>query len=322
MPLLEIQDLKVEFSSRNGTVKAVNGVSLSIEKGQVLALLGESGSGKSVTLRAIVRVLPKRSARISGRILFKGTDLLSLPENQLDGFRGSVISMIFQEPAAALDPIYTIGNQIVEVLQKHRNFPLQEARARATELLEMVQVPAAAHRSGSYPFELSGGMQQRAMIAQVLACDPEIILADEPTTSVDVSIQAQILWLLKNLQADLGIAVILVTHDIGVVAEIADQVGVMYGGRIVEFGPVRDVLKSPAHPYTEGLLRSTTQHMQRGVRLIPIPGQPPNPTSLPGGCSFAPRCQYVYERCPEAVPGAYPISSAHWARCFLRDPEA
>jgi peptide/nickel transport system ATP-binding protein len=316
-PLLEVKDLRVEFTTRDGLVKAVNGLTFSLEQGRVLTILGESGSGKSVTLRALVRLLPKARTRISGEVWLKGLNLYELSEGEVQDLRGSLIAMIFQEPMTALDPVYTVGEQIVETLVRHQEMSRAQARRRALELLEMVQIPSPERRLRSYPHEMSGGMRQRAMIAIALACNPELLLADEPTTALDVTVQAQILYLLRELQARMGMAVIFVTHDLGVAAEIADEVAVMYAGRIVEYGPVRQVLRAPAHPYTQGLMNATVHRGMKGRDLIPIPGQPPDLTRLPPGCSFAPRCPAVHERCHTAFPGVYRLAPAHVARCFL-----
>jgi peptide/nickel transport system ATP-binding protein len=316
-PLVEVKNLQVEFATRDGIVKAVNGITFSLEAGRVLTILGESGSGKSVTLRSLVRLLPKVRTHISGEVLLKGMDLYELPEHEVQDIRGGLVSMIFQEPMTALDPVYTVGEQIVETLVRHQQMSREQARRRALELLEIVQIPSPTRRLKSYPHEMSGGMRQRAMIAIALACTPELLLADEPTTALDVTVQAQILYLLRELQERMGMAVIFVTHDLGVAAEIADEVAVMYAGRIVEYGPVRQVLKAPAHPYTQGLMNATVHRGMKGRDLIPIPGQPPDLMRLPAGCSFAARCPSVHERCREAFPETYPVSGAHMARCFL-----
>src|SRR6184192_1582175 len=264
MALLSVRDLSVEFATRDGVVCAVNGVSFSLEAGQVLALLGESGSGKSVTLRAILGLHPAVRTRVGGEVLLKGRDVNRLDEAARERLRGGVVSMVFQEPMTALDPDYTIGEQIVETLVQHRALDRGRASRRARELLDLVQVPSPERCLASYPHEISGGMRQRAMIAIALACEPELLLADEPTTALDVTVQAQILWLLRDLQRRLGLAVIFVTHDLGVAAEIADEAAVMYAGRIVEYGPVRTVLQQPAHPYTQGLMNATVHRGMKG----------------------------------------------------------
>lgn len=317
MPFLEVRNLHTSFDTAAGTVRAVNGVSFSLEKGRVYALLGESGSGKSVTLRSILRVLPNRRTHVSGEIWLDGVDLLTLSEGEMRNVRGKRISMIFQEPIAAFDPIYTCGKQIEEGILRHQGVSKQEAARRTRELLQLVQIPEAQRRSRSYPHELSGGMRQRMMIAGALSCDPDLLLADEPSTSLDVTVQAQILALIRDLQESMGMAVIFVTHDLSVVAEIADEVAVMYGGRIVEFGPVVEVLQNPQHPYTVGLLEATVRGQRKGTRLVPIPGAPPDLTRLPPGCSFAPRCFYVHEDCLKEVPEERTVNEEHFARCVL-----
>src|SRR6184192_1444976 len=264
MALLSVRDLSVEFATRDGVVCAVNGVSFSLDAGRVLALLGESGSGKSVTLRALLGLHPAARAHVSGEVLLKGRDVNRLDEAARERLRGGVVSMVFQEPMTALDPVYTIGEQIVETLVQHRALDRGRASRRARELLDLVQVPSPERCLASYPHEISGGMRQRAMIAIALACDPELLLADEPTTALDVTVQAQILYLLRELQTRLGMAVIFVTHDLGVAAEVADEVAVMYAGRIVEYGPVRAVLQQPAHPYTQGLMNATVHRGMKG----------------------------------------------------------
>jgi peptide/nickel transport system ATP-binding protein len=317
--LLEVNDLHVAFSTRDGIVQAVNGITFSLEPGRVLTILGESGSGKSVTLRSLVRLLPKVRTCISGEVWLKGVNLYELSEHDVQDVRGGLVSMVFQEPMTALDPVYTVGEQIAETLVRHQQMSRAQARRRSLELLEIVHIPSPARRLKAYPHEMSGGMRQRAMIAIALACHPELLLADEPTTALDVTVQAQILFLLRELQERLGMAVIFVTHDLGVAAEIADDVAVMYAGRIVEYGPVRQVLQSPAHPYTQGLMNATVHRGMKGRALIPIPGQPPDLTRLPAGCSFAPRCPAVQARCQEAFPGIFHVSPLHMARCVLLD---
>lgn len=317
--LLEVNELHVEFTTRDGVVKAVNGVSFALERGKVLTILGESGSGKSVTLRSLVKLLPRAHTRVSGTVQLHGQDLYKLPEEEVQNLRGSQVAMIFQEPMTALDPVYTVGEQIIETVRRHQPMTRSQARARALELFELVHIPSPARRLRSYPHEMSGGMRQRAMIAIALACNPQLLLADEPTTALDVTVQAQILSLLRELQERLDMAVIFVTHDLGVAAEVADEIAVMYAGRIVEYGPVRQVLKQPAHPYTRGLMQATVHRGHRGHRLIPIPGQPPDLTQLPPGCSFAPRCTLVQSQCLDTFPAATWLASGHMARCFVAE---
>jgi peptide/nickel transport system ATP-binding protein len=301
-PLVSVSDLRVQFATRAGSIAAVNGVSFDVDPGQVLCILGESGSGKSVTLRAIAGILPKATTTIEGQINFGGTNLVGLPEREMRNIRGARVSMIFQEPMTALDPVFTVGSQIAESIVRHEHVSWNKARARALDLLELVQIPSASRRMKAYPHEMSGGMRQRAMIALALACKPDLLLADEPTTALDVTVQIQIVLLLRELQRELGMAVMFVTHDVGVAAEIADELAVMYAGRFVEHGPAVDVIEQPRHPYTAGLLASTVHGAKRGSILQPIPGMPPDLTRMPPGCAFAPRCPYAEDACREAVP--------------------
>jgi peptide/nickel transport system ATP-binding protein len=318
-PLVEVSDLSVRFSSRDLDVSVVNGVSFSLVRGEVLCLLGESGSGKSVTMRALMRLFPS-TARISGKVSIDGLDVLALADNQMRQVRGSIVSMIFQEPMTALDPVFTIGDQIAETIVYHDGVSFGAARKRALELLELVQIPSPARRLVNYPHELSGGLRQRAMIALALACRPKLLLADEPTTALDATVQIQILLLLRELQRELGMATIFVTHDLGVACEIADRVAVMYAGRFVETGTVTDIMDHPRHPYTQGLLRSTVHGGMRGEVLDPIPGAPPDLVDLPPGCSFAPRCIVAREACLVALPDLYPTSADQAARCIQYQP--
>jgi peptide/nickel transport system ATP-binding protein len=316
--VLEVNDLHTRFTTRDGVVKAVNGVSFALKKGEVLGILGESGCGKSVTLRSVMRLLPSRTTKISGKALLNGENLLEMDEEELAAIRGRDISMIFQEPATSLDAVYTVGQQMTEALRRHNKaMPAEEVRRRCLDLLRTVQIPAPERRLGSYPHEMSGGMKQRAMIAIALSCSPSVLFADEPTTSLDVTVQAQVLHLLKDLQAQLGMAVALVSHDIGVIAEMSDNIAVMYAGKIVEYGPAARVLNDPEHPYTEALLRSTPTRRNRGQQLSVIQGQPPNLIRLPPGCTFAPRCSYVMETCTRAEPEEQWADSTHYSRCVL-----
>jgi peptide/nickel transport system ATP-binding protein len=313
--LLCVSGLNVAFSTPRGKASAINGLDFAVEKGEVLCLLGESGSGKSVTLRALMRLLPERCSRVAGQVLLAGEDVYKLPERRMERLRGKTISMVFQEPMLALDPVYTIGQQISETIVRHDGVSVSEGGRRALELLEKVQIPSAKRRLKAYPHEMSGGMRQRAMIALALSCNPSLLLADEPTTALDATVQMQILLLLRQLEAELHMAMILVTHDIGVAAETADRIAVMYAGRFVELGTARQVLTSPQHPYTAGLLSSTVNAGQRGHRLEAIPGAPPDLTALPPGCAYAPRCPYVEPRCMAAPPAEIWLEPGRMARC-------
>jgi peptide/nickel transport system ATP-binding protein len=304
-PVLQVEDLAVRFRRRGNEVAAVNGVSFSLARGETLTILGESGSGKSVSLKALLRLLPDY-AETAGAVRLNGGEILSLPQAAFAKLRGGEISMIFQEPMSALDPVYTIGRQIAETIVQHEGVTRRTARARALELLERVKIPSAARRLENYPHEMSGGMRQRAMIALALACSPSVLLADEPTTALDVTVQIQILLLLRQLQEELGMAVVFVTHDVGAAAEISDRIAVMYAGRFVETGTAREIIRSPQHPYTMGLLASTVHGGLRGTRLEAIPGSPPNLVSLPPGCAFAPRCRYAIDAC---VRGDIPVTT-------------
>jgi peptide/nickel transport system ATP-binding protein len=322
-PLVEVEDLTVSFVTREATVHAVNGASFSVRPGEVLCILGESGSGKSVTLRALMRLLPAARTRITGRMQVEGRDVLALSNRELSDLRGGLVAMIFQEPMTALDPVYTVGQQIIETVRRHKGGTKAEARARALDLFELVKIPSPERRLDSYPHELSGGLRQRAMIAMALSCGPKLLLADEPTTALDATVQIQVLILLRKLQQDLGMATIFVTHDLGVASEIADTIAVMYAGRIVEQGPVADVLANPLHPYTQGLLSSTVHGQRRDLDIAAIPGSPPDLRRLPPGCAFAPRCHAAQPVCRSEVPAArYPVPR-RMARCVLvEDKEA
>jgi peptide/nickel transport system ATP-binding protein len=315
--LAEVDDLNVRFVTREATVHAVNGVSFAVQAGEVLCILGESGSGKSVTLRALMRLLPPRRTRIEGAIRVEGHDVLAMRPRALRDLRGGLVSMIFQEPMTALDPVYTVGRQIGETVRRHTGCSRSAARQRALELLDLVRIPSAERRLDTYPHELSGGgLRQRAMIAMALSCNPRLLLADEPTTALDATVQVQVLILLRRLQRELGMGMIFVTHDLGVAAEIADTIAVMYAGRIVESGPVAQVLSAPAHPYTAGLLASTV-HGELGDRDISaIPGSPPDLRRLPPGCSFAPRCVRRTAECRSAVPEPRIPAPGRMAACL------
>jgi len=314
-PVVRTVGLTVDFRSDAKPVRAVAGIDLVLRPGEVLALIGESGSGKSVTLRALMRLLPERRAVIGGSITVDGHDVLALSRRGLSAFRGRSIAMIFQEPALALDPVYRIGRQITEAVMRHERVPLREARARALQLFTRVGIPSPAQRLDNYPHEMSGGMRQRAMIALALACRPRVLLADEPTTALDATVQIQVLLLLRELQRELGLAVIFVTHDIGVAVEIADRIAVMYAGRIVETGSCRDVIAAAAHPYTQALL--PRRAVVRGERLPAIPGAPPAMNGLPPGCAFAPRCPHAAAPCRQGVPPELTVGAGHRVSCVL-----
>jgi peptide/nickel transport system ATP-binding protein len=314
-PLVRARDLSVRFVNRDTTVHAVNGVDLDLAQGEVLCLLGESGSGKSVTLRALMKLLPKQ-AKVGGSIEVAGRDVQAMNEGQLSEFRGGDVAMIFQEPMTALDPVFTIGQQIAEAVRRHEGASSAAGMARALELLELVQIPSAKRRLAAYPHELSGGLRQRAMIAVALACKPKLLLADEPTTALDATVQIQVLLLLRELQEKLGMGVIFVTHDLGVAGEIADRIAVMYAGRVVEEGPVVPFMAGPLHPYPQGLLGATVHGGMRGKRLTTIPGAPPSLETVPVGCAFAPRCEASEPACLEAVPAARPLGGGRSVRCI------
>ncbi|MGO4153235.1 ABC transporter ATP-binding protein [Cupriavidus sp. YAF13] len=314
MTLLDVRALRASFDTPDGPVAALHDVSLTINRGETLALVGESGSGKSVTACALLRLLPRRVARTSGQALLDGTDLLSLGDSAMQAIRGDRIAMIFQEPMSALNPVMRIGDQIAETIRLHRRVSRAEAAQRAIALLEQVRMPSPRERANDYPHQMSGGMRQRAMIAIALAGEPELLIADEPTTALDVTTQAQILNLLKRLQAETGMAMLLITHDLGVVAETADRAAVMYAGRIVEQGPVDALLTHPAHPYTAGLLASLAiETLPPGARLPEIPGTVPPLTAMPPGCAFAPRCAHAQDSCRAATPSLRSAGNSHVA---------
>jgi oligopeptide/dipeptide ABC transporter ATP-binding protein len=317
-PLLEVRRLTTEFKTHAGPLRAVNDVSFILPRGRVLAIIGESGSGKSALLRTILGIQPA-NARIEGEALLNGVDLLTLSPRQREDLRGSVVSMVFQDPMTALDPIFTAEQQLVETIRRHSSVGHAGAKQRALELLELVQIPSPERRLKAYPFELSGGMRQRLVIAMALASAPSLLLADEPTTALDVTVQGRVLRLLASLQRQLGMSVIFVTHDLAVAAQVADEVAVMYAGRIVETGSIRDIVRSPAHPYTRGLLEANVQPGQTEPLSV-IPGSPPNMARLPPGCSFAPRCAHSRERCWKALPQLMPVTTRHGARCVLVEP--
>jgi peptide/nickel transport system ATP-binding protein len=315
--VVQARDLVVRFVSKDATVHAVNGVDFDLAEREVLCILGESGSGKSVTLRSLMRLNPPARTQMTGSLTVAGHDVVNASELQMSALRGALVSMIFQEPMTALDPVFTIGRQITETIIRHEGISHAEAYRRALELLELVQIPSAKRRLAAYPHELSGGLRQRAMIAIALSCRPKLLLADEPTTALDATVQIQILLLLRRLQQEMGMAVIFVTHDLGVAGEIADRIAVMYAGRFIEEGPVAALMRSPLHPYAQGLLGATVHAGLRGRRLTTIQGAPPNLENLPPGCAFAPRCSFAEEACLAAVPAPRHPVPGRAARCIL-----
>ena len=316
-PVLEVKDLTTRFNTQDGVVHAVSGVSFTLNKGEFLGVVGESGSGKSVTMMSLLRLIPMPPGEIlSGEAIFDGKDLLTMDMKDLRHVRGGRIGFVFQDPMTSLNPVVKVGPQITEALILHRGLSSGDAKMRAVELLEMVGIPDAQSRLNAYPHEFSGGMRQRAMIAIALACSPEVVIADEPTTALDVTIQAQIIEIVKDLRDQLDTAVIWITHDLGVIASLADRVLVMYGGQIVEEAGVDDLYGSPQHPYTMALLRSVPRLDQKGQELESIEGQPPSMYAPPTSCVFAPRCEYAYSRCLEENPVLQPIGEGHRAACW------
>jgi len=317
--LLEVRNLKTQFFTQDGVVHAVNGISYHVDTGETVAIVGESGSGKSVGVMSLIRLIPQPPGKIvDGEVLFDGQDLLKLKEDELRDIRGNRIAMIFQDPMTSLNPVLTIGRQITEALELHLHMNKEQARKRAVQLLEMVGIPGAESRLDDYPHQFSGGMRQRVMIAMGLSCDPQLLIADEPTTALDVTIQAQIVDLTRRLQDELGMAIIWITHDLGVVAGMADRVLVMYSGFIVEEGNVNDLYAHPRHPYTLGLLRSIPRlDLGRQKRLIPIDGLPPDLLEPPTHCPFAPRCSFVQEKCWQENPSLVEVTPGHKAACWV-----
>ncbi|GLW97439.1 ABC transporter ATP-binding protein [Microtetraspora sp. NBRC 16547] len=316
--LLEVENLHVEFHTRTGVAKAVNGVTYSVDAGETLAVLGESGSGKSVTAQTIMGILDIPPGKIAGgAIRFRGVDLLKLPEDERRKIRGEGIAMIFQDALSALNPVFPVGWQIAEMFRIHRGMSRADAKKKAIELMDRVRIPAAKDRVNDFPHQFSGGMRQRIMIAMSIALDPEVLIADEPTTALDVTVQAQIMELLAELQRDSNMGLILITHDLGVVADVADKIAVMYGGRIVENAPVHELYRNPTHPYTKGLLESIPRVDLKGQELYAIKGMPPNLLQMPTGCAFHPRCPYKQEKCVSEVPPLHTISGTRSSACHF-----
>ncbi|WP_432048080.1 ABC transporter ATP-binding protein [Streptomyces asiaticus] len=308
-PLLDVRDLRVEFRTRDGIAEAVGGVSYAVDAGRTLAVLGESGSGKSVTAQAIMGILDSPPGRITGgQVLFQGRDLLTMGTEERRRIRGAAMAMIFQDALSALNPVLPVGAQLAEMYEVHRGMSRRDARRRAVELMDRVRIPAAEQRAGDYPHQFSGGMRQRIMIAMAMALEPDLIIADEPTTALDVTVQAQVMELLAELRREYAMGLVLITHDLGVVADVADTIAVMYAGRIVERAPVRDLYRRPAHPYTRGLLDSVPRVDHRGERLYAIKGAPPSPLALPPGCPFHPRCPRAQEVCRVERPPLYEVT--------------
>ncbi len=319
-PLLEVKQLKTYFDTEDGIVQAINGVDFVIRPGEIMGLVGESGSGKSVTSLSIMRLLSGSGKIVDGEILFEGRDLVTLPEEELVKLRGDDLSMIFQQPASCLNPVFRIGDQIAETIMVHQDLSKEQAWQQTIEMLKKVGIPDAARRATAFPHEISGGQAQRVMIAMALSCLPKLLIADEPTTALDVTIQAQILDLMRNLRSDTGTAILLITHDMGVIAEICDSVAVMYAGQIVEYSDVITLFDKPLHPYTEGLLAAIPVLGEVREQLAMIPGSVPNLIDLPPGCKFAARCPYAQELCVEVEPQLVEVEPGHRARCLMRDP--
>ncbi len=312
--VLDIKDLVIHYETDDGVVEAVNGIDIQLEHGKTLGLVGETGSGKTTTALSILRLVPDPPGVIkNGSILLDGKDVLNLPVAELEAIRGNLVSMIFQDPMTSLNPVLTVGEQIAEVIALHENISEKEAQTKAGDMLEVVGIPR--ERYGEYPHQFSGGMKQRVVIAMALACNPKLLLADEPTTALDVTIQAQVLETMKKLREQYGSAMIMITHDLGIIAEVCDQVSVVYAGQIVEHGTLEDIFESTMHPYTEGLFGSLPNIEERKARLQPITGLMPDPTNLPKGCCFAPRCKYCTENCAKSRPDKKWVSDTHYVRC-------
>ena len=320
--ILSVVDLNTSFRTDRGEVMAVNGVSFNLDRGKILGIVGESGSGKSVTAYSIMQILEKNGSIKKGQVLYKGQDITKFSEKQMREFRGKCCSIIFQDPMTSLNPVFTVGNQLKEAIELHTDRKGKVAMDRAIEMLTLVGVNEPEKRVKQYPYELSGGMRQRVMIAMALACEPDILIADEPTTALDVTIQAQILELMQDLQKKLGMAIIIVTHDLGVIADMCDEIIVMYGGRVCERGTAEDIFYRPHHEYTKGLLRSIPNVDKIGEKLIPIPGTPINLLNMPKGCAFCPRCENAMKICIEEVPQEMQMPDGHYASCWLNVKEA
>ena len=314
--ILSVQNLHTSFTTGKGEVHAVNGVSFDLDTGKILGIVGESGSGKSVTAYSIMRILESNGRIEEGSVLYKGKDVTKFTEKEMRDFRGKCCSIIFQDPMTSLNPVFTVGSQLREAIELHTSRKGKEAEDRAIEMLTLVGVNEPEKRIKQYPYELSGGMRQRVMIAMALSCEPDILIADEPTTALDVTIQAQILELMQDLQKQLGMAIIMVTHDLGVIADMCDEIIVMYGGRVCERGTAEDIFYRPSHEYTKGLLRSIPNVGRMGEKLVPIPGTPINLLNMPKGCAFCPRCKYATEQCAQACPPLVDRGDGHQVACW------
>ena len=319
--VLSVRDLRVEFSTRHGTLVALDGVSFDIAPGEVLGMVGESGAGKSLTGSAIIGLLEPPGRATGGEILLRGRRIDNLPASEMRGIRGKRIGMVFQDPLTSLNPLYTIAEQLIETIRTHQSLTVSQARLRAIELLDRVGIPAAARRIDDYPHHFSGGMRQRVVIALALCADPELVIADEPTTALDVSVQAQIIDLIKEICAEKGAAVLLITHDMGVIAETADRVAVLYAGRLAEVGPTQDIIRDPRHPYTRGLMGSIPTLTQNATRLVQIPGAMPRLSDIPAGCAFNPRCPNVTDHCRTARPSLMTLQAFREVACWQADKE-
>jgi len=320
--LLDVRDLYLEFKTSRGRLKALNGITFDVQPGEAFGLVGETGCGKTVTGLSILQLLPRSATITGGQVFFEDIDLLGLSRSQIENLRGSKIAMIFQDPSTSLNPVFTIGSQIERVVRQHMKVNRQKAREKVGEVMQAVGLPDVKRIMGSYPHQLSGGMQQRVMIAMALSCSPRLLIADEPTTSLDVTIQAQILKLLRELQTKFGIAVILITHNLGVIAQTCDRLAVLYGGRIAEKGSTSDIFNHPQHSYTRGLMSAIPRPGMRGMKMDTIPGNVPSNPGAMTGCPFAPRCEFAMERCSVMVPPLYPLGGTHFSACFLAEPKA